>query len=96
MKRAIEKPVKCIECGHSPVVVKKQFRGDHFWSGQTGWRVFCNSGMHHAQIHIRAHKADAITDWNVKQSRAQKLGIDPAKRLWNFPSDDASSNRPET
>lgn len=78
MKRPKEKPVACARCGVKPTVGKTQFRGS-VWTGKTGWRVFCGQGAHNAVVAYRAHKADAIADWNKLQSFAQETGRDPAK-----------------
>jgi hypothetical protein len=77
-RRAANKPVRCIQCKEAPRVEKRQFR-DGPWAGLTGWRVFCAGGKHNAQVAIRAHKADAITDWNKHMERCAATGADPAK-----------------
>lgn len=83
-KRKSERSTPCIRCGERPIAVKLQFRGNDPWAGLTGWRVFCNGGLHHAAVPIRRHKADAIADWNKLQVDAAATGNDPAKSLWNW------------
>lgn len=71
-------PVPCVHCGVRPTLRSTQFRGS-IWSGETGWRAFCGDGKHHASSGWRAHKADAVADWNALQALAGERLLDPAK-----------------
>ena len=75
----IDRPVPCSKCSAIPTVKARQFRTPP-WNGKTGWRVFCGTGEHAAGSGYRAHKADAIRDWNTLQAFAERTGKDPAKR----------------
>lgn len=73
-----DRAVPCCKCGAHPTIKSRQFRGPP-WSGRTGWRVFCGTGWHNAGTSYRAHRADAIAEWNTLQEFASKTGRDPGK-----------------